>query len=125
MRELCAELGPDDGMSPHDLKKLERRRRPPTRLAGQIKRALSLALGAASDPCLAALWVVSVTADPDPGRFRIEVQLLDPALAVPPEIVEAHLAAARGWLRTEVAGAIRRRRAPDLVFVCLPPGGDP
>ncbi len=122
MRELCAELGPDDGMAPHELEKLERTPRTPSpRLGGQIQRALSLALATSSDPRLSTLWVAAARPDPDATRFRVEVQILDPDLQEHPREIEACLRAASGWLRTEVAQSICRKKAPELIFVCVPP----
>lgn len=123
MRELCGELGPDDGIDPRDLKKPQKSDVPsPTpahdpklaRLGGQICRALNLALGASSDPVLCGAWIARAEPAPDASRFRVVAGSTgdpdtDSALA-------AHLTAIRGWLRAEVAHAIRRRRVPELVF---------
>ncbi len=125
MRELCAELGPDDGMSSHDLKRRERQTHHHRlkRLGGQVQRAARQALASSTDPLLHDLWVSRVTPAPDASRFRLWVEPLNPELD--PALALARLHAARGWLRTEVARAVRRRRAPDLCFAWQQAGGEP
>lgn len=115
MRALCAELGPDDGLTSHEIEKQSRTPSPThRRLGGQIARALRLALGTARDPVLLDVWIVDCLPDPDASRFRAFVDYDGDANVL------AHLDAARGWLRTEVAHAIHRKRAPDLSFALAP-----
>ncbi|MBX2798220.1 MAG: hypothetical protein KTR31_11135 [Myxococcales bacterium] len=130
MRELCAELGPDDGLTSHEIEKTHRppsARRRLDRLAGQIARVVTLALASSRDPLLQPLWIRRCEPFPDHTRFRLWVGLDGP---VPPEEVAdalARLEAARGWLRSEVATAIPRKRVPELLFAYAPedPGSMP
>lgn len=117
MQALCAELGPGDGLDP----RLERERPDPAgasrkqrQLCGQVGRALDLALGGALGGPLQGSSVLSV----EMGResSRLEVHIVHPAPT--PELLEA-LVTARGWLRTEVAAAINRKRTPHLDFVVV------
>ncbi|MEN0065188.1 MAG: ribosome-binding factor A, partial [Myxococcota bacterium] len=85
------------------------------RLGGQIKRALELALGAASDVSLHGVWIVRCEPDPDASRFRVVIRPEDED-----DTVLDRLEAARSWLRMEVAHAIHRKRVPDLRFVRAP-----
>lgn len=134
MRALCAELGPDDGLDSHEIAKRHRDTDRKTlrhrRLGGQIARALRLALGTSGDPVLQDVWVVGCAPDPDASRFRVDVRYDGD------EDVLGHLRGARTWLRTEVAHAIHRKKAPDLRFALAseppepsepsdPPGGEP
>jgi ribosome-binding factor A len=113
MRELCAELGPDDGVDPRTLKKSTRTHNP-KRLAGPVARAVREALAASNDPLLLCLWVAEAVPDPDTTRFRIVLHLMDPD--VDPDAVTERLRVARGWVRSEVAHCLQRRKAPDLRF---------
>jgi hypothetical protein len=103
-RELCSELGPDDGLDP----RLRGRHRDPhsnirdLRLCGEVARILSLEL----DDVL----VERVEPAPDATRLRVWVQT---------DNLEA-LERQRPRLRAAVAAAIRRKRAPDLVFAVVP-----
>ncbi|MEO0604076.1 MAG: ribosome-binding factor A [Myxococcota bacterium] len=116
MRALCAELGPDDGLTSDELAKQTRTPSPRRhrRLGGQIARALREALGTTHDDVLYDVWVVDCTPDPDVSCFLVHVRYDGDG------DVLGHLAAARGWLRTEVANAIHRKRAPDLRFALAP-----
>lgn len=118
LRALCAELGPEDGLNARDFyrKKSQRAaadRRAQSQLCGQIARALNLALSGASIEALRATLVHTVTA---PRSGEVEVTCVGPPEAGPA------LDLARGWLRTEVASAIHRKRVPRLSFVLLPAG---
>jgi ribosome-binding factor A len=82
------------------------------RLCAAVLRALRVLLpGALGDPALQKLEVEAVTPAPDAGRLRILVRTPapDPALS-------GRLEAVAPLLRSEVAQAVARRRAPRLVF---------
>lgn len=111
MRELCGELGPDDGIDPRTLKKSTRTFNP-QRLAGPIARAVREALAASDDPLLLCLWVAEAVPDPDTTRFRVVLHVLDPDVDL--DAVTERLRAAKGWVRSEVAHSLQRKKAPDL-----------
>ena len=121
MRALCEELGPDDGLSSEEIAKTERQRRRIStkhrRLAGQVKRAIELALGAAEDVALQGVLVVRCDPDPSGGPFRVVVRPHDVSEV---DHVWARVLAAQGWLRAEVAQAVQRKNAPELRFVLDP-----
>jgi ribosome-binding factor A len=89
-------------------------------LCEQARRALEFAFDhECRDERLAELVVVEVM--PDPGVRRLRVWLRGPAdmdEECHRHIVE-RLAAARGFLRAQVAGAIHRKRTPELAFELL------
>jgi ribosome-binding factor A len=118
MRELCGDVGPDDGIDPRRLKKSPRNTNNP-RLAGQIARAVRRALASSDDPLLLSLWVVQAVPDPDASRYRIELTALDD---LDPHLALERLHGARGWVRSEVARIVNRRRTPDLRFVWVEEG---
>lgn len=122
----CDELGPDDGIDPRILFRNDhdRRSRKDDRklrqLCSQVRRAVQLALsGTCRDPVLIELDVDTVEPAPDAGRLRVVVRPLH--APADPGLVLERLAAAHGVLRTAVAAAIRRRRAPDMIFEVAPP----
>ena len=93
------------------------------RICGQVARVLSYALGRlCGAEVLSHVGIDSVTPAPDAGRLRVALRPLPGAEALAPPAILARLAAAEGFLRTEVASPIRRKRAPDLVFTMAPPG---
>ena len=84
-------------------------------LCRQIEHQLSYALGCCADPLLGELTVLKVVPAPNAGRLLVTMQC-------PQHLSVAHvlerLKLAVPWLRTEIAPAIRRRRVPELTFVC-------
>lgn len=117
MRELCAELGHDDGQDTRrsrrggNRKKDDRKRK---QLCGQVARTVGVSLSTSQEDSLCGLYVVAVTPTDINGRLRVWVAAHDPAIS--PAQALARLQAARSWLRSEVAAAISRRRVPDLTF---------
>lgn len=116
---LSNETGPEDGVDPRYLRDPEATARRPGRktqqLCSQVARTLLEVFAASPDLVLLDLEVVRVT-PAGGGRLLVRVQ---PALSAAPRSSEhysAHLAQAHSHLRQEVAHAIHRRKAPDLVF---------
>jgi ribosome-binding factor A len=120
IRLLCDSVGPEDGIDPRYLRKPSGQapRRKTLQLCSQAREALVGALAGCADGALRDLSVVAVT---PAGGGRLLVTLrpngADPATA------RDHLARAHGLLRREVAAAVHRRKAPDLVFQVLVPNG--
>jgi ribosome-binding factor A len=83
------------------------------RICRQALEALSLALQECGDGALSEAVVVSVEPAPDASRLSVMVEV--PAGHDPKRFWEA-LGRAHGRLRTEVAAALQRKRAPELVF---------
>ena len=131
MRELCAELSPEDGLDSNEIKRRKARegrkedRRKTRQLCGQVGRTVALALAESRDTVLQGLVVDRVEPAPDASRLRVWVWCADPEQGLNPDVVVAHLGAAAPWVRSEVANAITRKRAPELVFAWCPrPGGE-
>ncbi len=90
------------------------------RLSREIEEVVSLALGASSDARLRDLVVHSVVASADGSTMVVRVV---PSGEVSFEDIEhayQALAAARAWLRQQVAAEIHRKRTPDLQFQVFP-----
>ena len=86
-------------------------------LCRQVQRTISLSLAECGDDRLRDLLVESVTPAPDASRLMVSV-LPSSSDVHPINVGEISLRLARiaGWLRHEVALAITRKRAPELLF---------
>lgn len=116
MLSTAAEVGPEDGTDPrrfHDRRGSHGK--PPGRkahqLCGQVHQALLVILPGLADEVLRNLTVVSV--EPAPHSGRLLVTVVGPA---PADATDRRLRLAAGLLRSEVARAVHRRKAPELVF---------
>lgn len=118
--DVTDEPGPEDGTDPKDWHRKpwdapKAAGRKARQLCGQVTEALHTALGGCADPAVQALTVVGVTPAPHTGRLRVTLSL-PPDGGVSRSEAEAGLARAAGRLRGEVAAAVHRRHAPELVF---------
>jgi ribosome-binding factor A len=123
LRSLAAEVHPDDGIDPRAAVRTGRPRRTgPARpradrktlqLCRQVAETLGDALAGQGDEVLRGLDVVDVTPAPDASRLLVAVRPVPPS--EPLRVLE-RLDHASGRLRSEVAAAITRRRAPTLAF---------
>ncbi|VTR91289.1 ribosome-binding factor a : Uncharacterized protein OS=Sorangium cellulosum So0157-2 GN=SCE1572_22215 PE=4 SV=1: RBFA [Gemmata massiliana] len=121
-KTLAGDISPEDGSDPKEFHaKLwnapKQAGRKSQQLCRQVRDALHSAFAACGDPAIQAAGVVTVEPAPHSGRLRVLV-------SVPPDfdrgtVVDA-LERAAGFLRSEVASAISRRYAPELVFEVVP-----
>lgn len=117
----AAEIGPEDGTDPrrdHDRRDVHGKpsSRKAHQLCGQVRHALLVILPGLADEVLRNLTVVSVEPAPHTGRLLVTVAGPAPADATDPHAVSTHLLRAAGLIRSEVARAVHRRKAPELVF---------
>lgn len=120
---LCAELGEDDGIDPRRFFKNEDAGddRKTQQLCKQVFRTLVLVLGGeCRDAVLHEVEIQSVLPAPDSSRLLVTVEFGGSLRARTPEDILGRLQAVQPFLRCEVAAAICRKRAPDLVFQVLP-----
>lgn len=87
-------------------------------LCRQVQEAIGEALSAVDDAVLSDVWICGVEPAPDASRLAVLVRASREA---DPERVKERLGRVSGYLRTEVAQAISRKRVPTLVFEVLPP----
>jgi hypothetical protein len=122
LRQLCAELSPEDGVDPKLLARSGEStdRRKTWQLCSQVHDALRLILGEAADERLQALEVREVLPAPNDAQLLVLLVPLDPLTAEDALETERALQLAAGWLRTEIAGSITRKRAPRLVLQLVP-----
>lgn len=139
MNEVCDEVGPDDGVDPRALArarmKQHRSLNPAPKAAGRKARQLgrqvaetldAVLAGDSRDDLLCGLRVVSVAPAPDASRLLVTVAPRPPFDSQPPDPAEilARLGRASGWLRTEIAAAVTRRKVPILTFRVILPGAE-
>jgi ribosome-binding factor A len=114
----ASDVGPGDGLDPR-LDQRNRDGRPLGRktmqLCGQVARTLAGLLPGCGDDVLRDLQVVGVS-PAGSGRLLVTLGRSPSAEGGASEVVLGRLARAHGWLRNEVAAAVHRRKAPDLVF---------
>ncbi|MBX9581725.1 MAG: hypothetical protein K2X87_15590 [Gemmataceae bacterium] len=120
---LAADRGPEDGSDPKEFHQKpwdapKKAGRKALQLCGQVRDVLHAALAGCGDGVLQALTVVGVEPAPHTGRLRVTVAVPADG-SVSRDEAAAHLDRAAGPLRSEVAGAIRRRKAPELVFAVV------
>jgi ribosome-binding factor A len=84
-----------------------------------VREALIGVLAGCSDGVIRDLTIVSVEPAPHSGRLRVTVAVPGPADATDRAVTAEHLARAAGWLRSETAAAIHRRKAPEVVFAVV------
>ena len=126
LSQFRAAADADDGQDPRDFFKKENTARGQGRktqqLCEQVSQTLQQVLGEAADTRLQALQVVEVAPAPDAAQLLV---LLAPMAGCDFDLMEteAALGRAASWLRSEVAAAIHRKRAPSLVFRVLPAAG--
>ena len=126
LRAYCAELHPEDGVDPRedkrrDARKNDKRDRKVLQLCSQVARTLELCLaGLPQAAVLAGASVREVLPAPDAGRLRVVVVVADAEQCAETDAV---LARYSGTLRAQIAEAITRRRAPELVFAVVVEGG--
>jgi ribosome-binding factor A len=117
LHSAAEQIGPDDGLDPRYDHLQEGQRRPGRKtlqLCSQVAQTLAGVLAEQADGVLRDLTVVCVT--PAGGRLLATVTPAASAAVRDRAVILAHLGNAHGLLRNEVARAIHRRKAPDLVF---------
>ena len=123
MLSLAAEIHPDDGIDPRESARGEMPRkgdRKVRQLCAQVADTLSLVLsGEFGDSLLQNLQVVAVDPAPDASQLVVTVHADLPDETADPAEVLKRLDAVMGKLRSEVAAAITRKKAPNLVFRVL------
>lgn len=120
MLSSCGELGPEDGVDPRDFhrkKTKPRVNRKALQLCSEVQRTLNAVFGGeCGDALLRDLQVVSAEPAPNVARLRVTICQVSSEEPYSPELILTHLHRAQGMLRSQVAAAICRRRAPELVF---------
>lgn len=115
--EYCGQLGQDDGVDPAHADGPPRSQafdRKTAQLCATVRRVIEQILsGESNDPVLSGCNVVEVLPNPNAGRLRVVVE--PPTDANPIDVLN-RLATASGWIRSEIAHSICRRKTPELGF---------
>jgi ribosome-binding factor A len=115
----CADVGPEDGSDPRLFARKPTHKvanRKALQLCAQVAEALNGALGECGDAVLRDLVVAAVVPAPNSAHLLVTLTPSPGTSSVAEEEVLRHLEGAAGKLRTEVAAAIHRKRAPELTF---------
>lgn len=116
----CAEVREDDGLDPREFFKRPSgrggRKRKATQLCSQVQQALAQILSSEfDDDVMLGLSVLAV--EPASGESQLLVTLQpDASETISREEILRRLAQVSGFLRSEVAAAITRKRAPQLLW---------
>lgn len=119
LRAVCEQLFPDDGVNPKDQKRGELRKvskpdRKLFQLCRQVARAVELGIGGLPQAdALIGVTVHCVTPAPNASRLMVTAEVTDESQRL---VAKSALDAYSGRLRADVASAITRKRAPELVF---------
>ena len=119
---LCGEIGPEDGIDPRILtrkheKDNETRRHKSMQLCKEARRVIPLVLiGELADPLLQQLQVVEVVTDGDGQFLNVTLGLISPERVVDEAATIDRLQRIEGFLRSEIARSVRRKRVPALKF---------
>lgn len=117
--ELCGSLGDEDTKSPKEFhqKKTYKKRlgHKNLQLCEQVGRTLMLVLPESKEERIRDLIVERVRLGKNAGGLRVELRQPD-VTPVESRDLLALLRAEEGWLRSEVANAITRKRVPRLTF---------
>jgi len=119
LEALCSGVGPEDGIDPRYLVPSPEDRhvgRKQMQLCRQVGRTLLEVLAGCGDGVLRELEVASVTPAAGPGRLLVTLRRSASATPCEPAVIRQRLARAQGLLRSEVAAAVHRRKAPELLF---------
>jgi ribosome-binding factor A len=118
---LCAEIGPEDGINPRTLFHKSARKKTDRKAYQVCKQAAkTLNMVMSLEPLLRELRVGSVEPDPDSSHLLVYVEPSTPHQLLDEHQVLEALQRARGHLRSAVATAINRKRAPQLSFRITP-----
>ncbi|BBO36277.1 ribosome-binding factor A [Lacipirellula parvula] len=125
----CDAIHEDDGVDPRESFKLRSHRDKPDRKAQQLCRQVAetidqILAGELGDAALNALRVTSVVPAPDASRMLVTLVATGRDMPFDRAAVEQKLVAVTGLLRSAVAAAITRRKAPNLSFVIIGPHDD-
>ena len=90
-------------------------------LCSQVFEVLCIALSECHDPMLEDLVVEQVEPAPSTSRLAVSVSVSVDRPGQNAEEILMALEGARGYLRSQVAAEIHRKRTPELTFRLIPP----
>ena len=121
----AADVGSEDGSDPkrfHDRRTWDQPRktgRKARQLCGQVTDAVRTTLAGLADEVLQNLTVISVEPAPHSGRLLVTVAGPTTADVTDRTTTRERLNKACGLIRSRVASAVHRRKAPEIVFALV------
>lgn len=82
-------------------------------MAGEVRRTIDMVLAESTDGRLTGAYVAEVTPAPDASRLLVVIEV---PIATDVDAAHQMLGEMHGFLRSEVASAIDRRKTPELFF---------
>ena len=121
MLAMCGEIREDDGIDPRQFFRTGRVRKKEDHKTRQLCRQVGetidqILAGEVGDDLLRSLRVVGVVPAPNASQLLVTLATDLPAGGHDKLVVERRLSECKGRLRSEVAAAITRRKAPTLEF---------
>lgn len=115
---LCGQLRDDDNIDPRRYfrEKISKKNRKALQVSRQVFETLAYVLSSAPDETLQQLTVVAVTPAPDSSRMLVSIRRGDEDGSLADADVIESLNQCTGWLRSEIAAAITRKRVPTLIY---------
>jgi ribosome-binding factor A len=117
---LCAELGPDDGIDPRIIARaMDRKPRghKSEQLSKQALHTLSMVFaGELTDPVFEELEILDVTGSDDGQFLTVTFSVSNPELLPAESLILEKCKSIQGYLRSTIARSVQRKRIPALKF---------
>lgn len=115
-----------DSDDPYSGSRKKSQHRKTGQLCAQVQRTLAFLLETeCSDECLQGFYVESVSPYPNAGCLLVVLRQWNRDCVFDLGEILGRLAELKGYWRTEIGGAINRKRTPDLSFQVVLDGGAP
>ncbi len=125
MQLSCREIGPEDGVDPAEVIRSAFRRKTnhkSLQLCRRVERTVGYVLaGDLDDDRVRDMQVVSVVPAPNSHHLLVTLEVPEPLPLEDLSALDVVLARYKGRIRTTVAHAIHRKKAPDLTLVAVNP----
>ena len=119
-RQLCGQIGPEDGIDPRIIAR-SGNRNPKShknqQLGKEARHILSMVFaGEFSDPVFQGLEVFDVSASDDGQFLIVSLAVTDASVLIDEVQILEKCQAVQGYLRSAIASAVKRKRIPMLKF---------
>ncbi|HKJ50560.1 MAG TPA: hypothetical protein VKB27_03610 [Gammaproteobacteria bacterium] len=122
-RQLCADIGPEDGIDPRLAARAVGRKtknHKGRQLGKEARHVLSMIFaGELSDPIFRDLVVIGVTPTDDGQFLIVSLALIDDSIETSEARILEKCCAVNGYLRSAIAWSVNRKRVPMLKFELL------
>ncbi len=119
-KQLCDEIGPEDGVDPRIIARAMDRKsknHKSKQLGKEARHTLSMVFtGELSDPVFQDLEVVDVAATDDGQFLIVSLACIDTSVEIDETQILKKCRALQGYLRSAIAWSVKRKRVPALKF---------